>query len=223
MEPLNLVVVWASALGMLVGCGGTTDHNRSNGAGGSENTAGGTTAQGSAGDGATVASGGQAALMTLDAFDTAAVFVSLGLWMGFRDDKLPIDTPPNPHDGSALHLVGTTNADGLDVYFHTGIPIERIFSSVRFWTQSNEPNASLTVAVAGPEPSYFKDRAQGVAWPERRIALSSAWQEVVFQVDTKHVSPHEEFFGAFHFIIEPNTKYDLWIDDLAGQPLYPSQ
>ena len=220
MEPVNRMVAWVSALGMLVGCGGTTDHNRNHGAGGSDNPAGGTTAQVSAGDGATVASGGQPAVMTVDTFDTAAALVGPGLWMGFPDDKLPIGTPPSPHDGSALHLVGTTSDDGLDVFFHTPLPIERMWSSVRFWTQSDEANAFLTVAVAGPEPSYFKDRARGVAWPQRRIALSNDWQEIVFHVDTKHVSPHAEMFGAFHFIIEPNTKYDLWIDDFAGQPPY---
>lgn len=217
MERLKLVIAGLSALGMLVGCGGNTNRNGSQGAGGNA-TAG--TDSGAAATG----SAGKAPIMSLDSFETGDRFVSIGLWMGFPDGTLPIGTPPNPHDGSALHLVGKTNEDGLDVFFHTGIPVERIWSSVRFWTQSDLPSSFLTVAIAGPEQSYFTDRAQGLAWPQQLVRLGSDWQEVVvdfkaLHLDPDHLSPHSENFGAVHFIIEPDTHYDLWIDDFAGQPL----
>ena len=223
MERLRPTLAWMSLLGLLAGCGGSTDHNPAND-GAPHQPSGGTNAMpGAAGGAATDGVGGAAPVMTLDAFETAEVYVSIGLWMGFPGDKLPIGTPATPHDGSALHLVGTTDDAGLDVFFHTGTPVERIWSGVRFWTQSDAPGALLTVAVAGPEPSYFTDRARGLAWPERVIKVGSDWREVVVDfkdlgVDADHLSPHSEIFGAFHFIIEPNTKYDLWIDDFAGQP-----
>lgn len=231
MERLKLAIGCVSTLGLLLGCGGTTDRNQ--GSGGADSTAGaaGTASgvrnsagatSGASGEGA---AGGAAPVMTLDSFDTTDVYVSIGRWMEFTDDKVPIGTPPVPHDGTAMHLVGMTDGQGLDVFFHTGIPVEKIWSGVRFWTQSDAPDSSLTVAVAGPEPSYFQDRAQGLAWPQRVIPLSFDWQEIVVNfadlgVDPEHLSPHSEHFGAFHFIIEPNTQYDLWIDDFVGQPLY---
>ncbi len=230
MEPAKLVVACLGALGVLIGCGGTTDHNgahadsggSTNSSGGSTNSSGGSSATSGSTAEAATNTGGVAPVMTLDSFETNEVYVSVGLWMGFPGNKLPIGAPATAHNGSALHLVGTTNDDGLDVFFHTGIPVERIWRGVRFWTQSDEPNSSLTVAVAGPEPSYFKDRAQGIAWPEQLVVPTKSWQEVVVDfkdlgVDAEHLSPHSEQFGAFHFIIEPNTKYDLWIDDFVGQ------
>jgi hypothetical protein len=217
-------------LGLLAGCGGSTNHSANKGSAGAGNAANAASASagalnGTSGAGATAASdsAGAPAVMTLDSFETSNSFVSIGLWMGFPDDTVPIGTPRVPHDGSALHLVGTTDDAGLDVFFHTGSPVERIWSGVGFWTQSDKAGSKLTVAVAGPEPSYFTDRAQGLAWPERVITLSRAWQEVVVDfrdlgIGPEHLSPHSETFGAFHFIIEPNTDYDLWIDDFAGQP-----
>jgi hypothetical protein len=225
MEQIRLVLGYVGLLALLAGCGGTTNRHRNDGGGGSDNPAGGSsTTSGTAGASGVAGAGGAAPIMTVDSFDTADLFVSIGLWMEFPDDKLPIGTPPSAHDGSALHLVGTTTADGLDVYFHTAAPVETIWSGVRFWTQSDAPDSFLTVAVAGPEPSYFKDRAQGLAWPERVVTLSPDWQEIVVNfadlgVDREHISPHSGPFGAFHFIIEPDTQYDLWIDDFGGQPL----
>ncbi len=222
MERLKPAMACISLLGFLAGCGGTTDHHRANGE--PNHPGGGAGAMpGTAGEGATASSGGAAPVMTLDSFETTDAYVSIGLWMGFPGDKLPIGTPAVAHDGSALHLVGTTTDAGLDVFFHTGSPVERIWSGVRFWIQSDEPGSRLTVAVAGPEPSYFADRARGLAWPELTLNPTSEWKEVVVDfkdlgVDPDHLSPHSETFGAFHFIIEPNTKYDLWIDDFVGLP-----
>lgn len=212
-----------------MGCGGSTNRNGHEGSAGSGNptnggTATGGTVHGTSGAGTAATNAGGAPLdWTLSTFETPDTFVSIGLWMGFPDDRLPIDMPKVPHDGSALHLVGTTDDAGLDVFFHTGSSVETIWSGVRFWTQSDQAGSKLTVAVAGPEPSYFKDRAQGLAWPQRLVTLSPAWQEVVVDfkdlgVDRQHLSPHSEMFGAFHFIIEPNTDYDLWIDDFVGSP-----
>jgi hypothetical protein len=225
-------------LGLLLGCGGSTNHNANEGSAGADNAANagntngasggalnGASGAGGAGAMGATDSGGAPPLMPLGSFDSSSTHASFGLWMGFSDDSLPIGTPTVPHDGTALHLVGTTDEGGLDVFFHTGIPFEKIFSGARFWTQSDKAGSKLTVAVAGPEPLYFTDRAQGVVWPEQVITLSRAWQEVEVDfhdlgIGPEHLSPHSETFGAFHFIIEPNTAYDLWIDDFAGQPLY---
>lgn len=221
----------ASAL--LLGCGGSTNHNANEGAAGARNTAsggsssdGGLSGSASAGT-ATTDTGGAPPDWALDSFETPDAMASIGLWMGLpgSEKNLPIGTPTVPHEGSALHLAGVTDDAGLDVFFHTGQPFERIFGGVRFWTQSDQPGSKLTIAVAGPQASYFTDRAQNLHWPARVVALSAKWQEVVIDfddwgVDSEHLSPHSETFGAFHFIIEPNTTYDLWIDDFVGLPLY---
>ncbi len=169
-----------------------------------------------------------APVMPIEGFETSDRMASIGLWMGFDGDTLPIGTPAVPHDGSALHLAGKTSEKGLDVFFHTGIPVERIWSSLRFWSQSDLPTSRLIVAVAGPEPSYFSDRAMGIAWPQQLVTVGPEWRESVISfsalgIGPNHLSPHSENFGAVHFIIEPNTDYDLWIDDFAGQPLYRSE
>jgi hypothetical protein len=218
---------------LLSGCGGSTSHSGNEGSPGSGDTGGdrasggvsasGGALTGSSGAGATAATdAGGAPDQTLDAFDSPNRQSSLGLWMGFPGDSVPIGMPSVPHDGSALHLVGKTDDAGLDVFFHTPLAVEKMFQGVRFWAQSELVGSKLTVAVAGPEPSYFTDRAQGVLWPQRVITLSRAWQEVVVDfrdwgLDPDHLSPHSEYYGAFHFVIEPNTAYDLWIDDFAGQ------
>lgn len=213
-----------TTLGLLAGCGGSTNRNLADGAGGSASMTG-ANITGGAGIAASAGSGGTPPLRTVDSFETGDTMVSIGLWMGFEGNSLPIGTPPLPHDGSALHLMGTTDAAGLDVFFHTPLPVERIWTSVRFWTQSDQPGSSLTVAVAGPEKSYFTDRANGLLWPQRTVEPSASWQEVVVDfkdlgIDADHLSPHSGPWGAVHFIIEPNTSYDLWIDDFAGQMAY---
>jgi hypothetical protein len=219
------------ALGVLVGCGGNTNSNPTSHAnpGGSSNsesgaaTAGGATSSGATNGGATSGSAGQGVMTSVDGFDTADKGATLGLWMGFPTDMLPIGVPPAPHDGPALHLVGESGLEGLDVYYHTPLPLEKIYTGMRFWTMSQDAGSRLTVAVAGPWETYFEDREQGLLWPERVLTLEKTWQEVVVNftelepaVDADHLSPHSEMYGAFHFIIEPNTKYDLWIDDLVG-------
>lgn len=170
---------------------------------------------------------GEAPYYLVDSFESPDTYVSPGLWMGFAGDTLPIGTPTLPHDGKALHLQGVTDDRGLDVFFHVAFPIEQSWKSVRFWAESDLVGSRLTVAIAGPEPSYFSDRAQGIAWPERTLTLSNRWQEVVVDfaelgATPDHLSPHSGPFGAFHFIIEPNTTYDLWLDDFAGQSRYPT-
>lgn len=163
--------------------------------------------------------------MVVDGFESSSLMSGPGLWMGFPEQSLPTATPPVPHDGEALHLVGKTDEAGLDVFFHTGIPVESIWKAVRFWTASEVPQARLIVAIAGPEPSYFDDQARGMPWPATVVFPTPAWQQVTidfgaFGYDPEHLSPHSGPFGAVHFIIEPNTVYDLWIDDFVGQPRY---
>ena len=231
MAWLGGVIGLLGTLGVLVGCGGNTNSNPSSNAtrGGSSNSGGGAanvggaTSSGATNSGAATSAAGQGVTTAVDAFDTADTGATLGLWMGFPTNMLPIDMPPEAHDGPALHLVGETGPEGLDVYYHTPLPLEKLYTGMRFWTMSEDAGSRLTVAVAGPQETYFEDRAQGLPWPERVITLSSAWQELVVNftdlepsVDADHLSPHSEMYGAFHFIIEPNTKYDLWIDDLVG-------
>ncbi|MES1188440.1 MAG: hypothetical protein ABUL60_31785 [Myxococcales bacterium] len=222
---------WTAAwtlVGLLVGCGGSTKHDAAQGSAGSAIERGGSTDGGSAAGGtngtAASGSGGAPETRTLDGFESSSTHAAFGLWMGFPNDVLPVGMPPSPHDGSALHLVGTTDDAGLDVFFHTPLAVEKIFRSVRFWVASPNAGSHLTVAVAGPDASYFSDRAQGIQWPERMLTLAPTWQEVVVDLrdwglDPEHLSPHSEYYGAFHFIVEPNTDYDLWIDDFAAQPL----
>lgn len=163
--------------------------------------------------------------MPIDSFETSDFLSGPGLWMGFDGEQLPTAEPPVPHDGAALHLVGKTDDAGLDVFFHTGLPVERIWSSVRFWSQSDVPGAAFKVAIAGPVPQFFQDRAQGIAWPLQVVEPGRAWRETVVDfaelgVGPEMLSPHSEMFGAVHFIVEPHTSYDFWIDDFGGQPLY---
>jgi hypothetical protein len=229
---------WTVTLGtvaLLTGCGGSTDSNRREaGAGSSAYANGGALVQGGVANDAgrspsgAAGTGGAPPDRIIDGFDSDSPMATIGLWMSIPGggNRLPIDTPAVPHDGSALHLVGVTDAEGLDMFFHTALPFERIFGGARFWVQSGNPGSKLTVAVAGPEPLYFEDRAQGIDWPQRAITLTSEWQEVVidfddWDVDAQHLSPRSEMFGAFHFIVEPNTAYDFWIDDFVGVPPHP--
>jgi hypothetical protein len=215
---------WCCAAVVVGGCGGISRYQASDGTGGMSSSAGG--APSALAGGAGVAGvAGEAPFVLVDAFETPDTFVSPGLWMGFAGNTLPIGTPALPHDGQALHLKGVTDDRGLDVFFHVAWPVEKLWKSVRFWTESDLVGSQLTVAIAGPEPSYFSDRAQGIAWPERTLTLSNSWQQVVVDIaalgaDPEHLSPHSGPFGAFHFIIEPSTTYDLWIDDFAGQSRY---
>jgi hypothetical protein len=222
--------MWCGAWFFAVACGGSARHtdNVASNAGKATASAGSSSSEGGAGTDTPAGEGGAAPEMPLDSFESASRMASIGLWMGFDGDTLPIDMPKVPHDGNALHLAGKTDEKGLDVFFHTGIPVERIWSSVRFWAQSDLPNAHLIVAIAGPEPSYFADRAQGIAWPQQLVPVGPQWVETVIDfsalgIGPDRLSPHSEYFGAVHFIIEPNTEYDLWIDDFAGQPLYRSE
>jgi hypothetical protein len=208
-----------------VACGGSARHSSNEVAAGQHSASGSSTIDDGGGGDTASGEGGAAPQMPIDGFESASLMASIGLWMGFDGDRLPIARPSVPHDGSALHLAGKTDDKGLDVFFHTGIPAERIWSSVRFWAQSDLPGSHLIVAVAGPEPSYFADRAQGIAWPQQLVMVGPEWRESVVDfsalgIGPDQLSPHSENFGAVHFIIEPNTEYDLWIDDFAGQPLY---
>lgn len=217
---------------LLVACGGESQRSGAQAAGGDANVNGGSsaggTARGGSGGGAgsmNAHDGGAPPDMVIDGFESSSLMSGPGLWMGFPDSQLPIGEPLAPHDGSALHLVGVTDAAGLDVFFHTGIPVERIWSAVHFVTQSYLVGGRLLVAIAGPEPSYFEDAAQGMPWPVTVVFPTPEWQNVnidfaAFGYGPEQLSPHSGPFGAVHFIIEPNTVYDVWIDDFAGTPLY---
>ncbi|HVY25917.1 MAG TPA: hypothetical protein VHB79_05170 [Polyangiaceae bacterium] len=207
-------------------CGGSTRHSGNDAAAGKDSASSGSNStDGGGGSDPAPGDGGAAPLMPIDGFATSSPMASIGLWMGFDGNMLPVGIPSVPHDGSALHLSGKTHETGIDYFFHTGIPVERIWSSVRFWSQSDLPGTRLIVAIAGPEPSYFTDRAQGIAWPQELVMVGPEWRESVIDfsalgIGPDALSPHSEQFGAVHFIIEPNTAYDLWLDDFAGQPLY---
>jgi hypothetical protein len=213
---------------LLVGCGGESQRSGAQSTGGDASVNGGSSAGATArgGSGSTNANdGGAPPDMVIDGFESSSLMSGPGLWMGFPDSQLPIGDPSVPHDGAALHLVGVTDAAGLDVFFHTGIPVERIWSAVHFTAQSNLVGARLLVAIAGPEASYFRDAAQGMPWPVKVVLPTREWQNVnidfaAFGYGPEQLSPHSGPFGAVHFIIEPNTVYDVWIDDFAGTPLY---
>lgn len=146
-------------------------------------------------------------------FETTEPLQGIGLWMGLGDE-LPVEVPPVAHDGSALHLVGDSES-GLDVFFHTPLPVERIASEVRFSAYS-EDATELTVGIAGPNPTYFTDRANDVAWPEEAFQVGSKWKSFSFSLDDlSPTPPHEEMFGAVHFVVQPGVHYDLWIDDFT--------
>lgn len=204
--------VWA-----LVACGGRAQSAGPDSAAAQAGAAGLSTGgqSGSGGD-ATAGTTSGAGPSASNSFDSPDTLAGIGLWMELGS-SLPIGDPPQPHDGPALHLVGDSGA-GLDFFFHTAFPVEKYFSRVGFWAQSDLPDSALMIAVAGPEPSYFKDRALGSPWPARVVNLSSDWQSVdvpfsSLGIDKAHPGVHEGPFGAVHFIIEPNTHYDFWIDD----------
>src|SRR6478735_8756256 len=77
-------------------------------------------------------------------FDTAQPLQNVGLWMGLGEE-LPIGEPPVAYDGTALHLVGDSGT-GLDVFFHTPLPVERIAREVKFSAYSSQAMA-LTVGI----------------------------------------------------------------------------
>jgi len=159
----------------------------------------------------------------MQSFDSPEAFTSGGLWMGFPGDEIPVELPQAPHAGSALHLFGSTGPEGLDVFFHTAFPVEKLFSGVRFWVRADLARTPLTVAIAGPQPDYFVDRQQGVDWPSRTFKLPGAWQQIEIQfadlgIGPDRLSPHSETFGAVHFIVEPDSAYDFWIDDFLLVP-----
>jgi hypothetical protein len=65
-------------------------------------------------------------------------------------------------------------------------------------------------------------------WPVTVVFPTHDWQDVNVEFAAlgygpERLSPHSGPFGAFHFIIEPNTTYDVWIDDFVGTPLYRSE
>ena len=232
-----------AALGLsllsLVACGGEAEHGsratgasgseatagsgaRSSGDGGSEATAGsGSRTSGGAspaggasasGAGAATATGGSFTEFTSN-FEMAEPLQGIGLWMGLGDE-LPLGTPPVAHDGMALHLVGDSEM-GLDVFYHVPLPVERFASEVKFSAYS-ETVSALTIGVAGPEPTYFSDRAAGVPWPEQTFQVGPKWRSYSFSLDElSPPPPHEETFGAVHLVVQPGVHYDLWIDDFT--------
>jgi hypothetical protein len=193
---------------MVAACGGDAEHrSRATGASGSD--AGGTSASG--GSAGAEAAGGFPEFTS--SFDTTEPLVGIGLWMGLGE-QLPIEMPPVEHDGTALHLVGDAGM-GLDVFFHTPLPVERLASEVKFSAYSPEGDA-ITVGIAGPNPTYFSDHEAGVAWPEKAFEVGSQWRSFSFSLDElSPTPPHEEMFGAVHFVVQPGVPYDFWIDDFT--------
>jgi hypothetical protein len=203
---------WFVGLALIaVACGGEAEHNAPVAAGAVSGSGG------AAGVVGTMGGSGAEASVTVTEwatnFETTQAQQGIGLWMGLGD-PLPVGTPPVPHDGSALHLVGDSGM-GLDVFFHTGIPIERIAGEVRFSAYAEKIN-SFTVGIAGPEPSYFSDHAAGIPWPETTFEVGSKWKTCSFPLEDLSVTPpHEEPFGAVHFVVQPGVHYDFWIDDFT--------
>jgi len=146
-------------------------------------------------------------------FDTAQPLQNVGLWMGLGEE-LPIGEPPAAYDGTALHLVGDSGT-GLDVFFHTPLPVERIAREVKFSAYSSQAMA-LTVGIAGAEPTYFSDHAADTPWPERAFGVGAKWRSFSFSLDgLSPAPPHEEMFGAVHLVVQPGVHYDFWIDDFT--------
>ena len=179
-------------------------------AGGASSSSGG--AASATGGGAAGETGGGSNELTTT-FEMADPYQGIGLWMGLGDE-LPLGTPPVAHDGTALHLVGDSEL-GLDVFFHVAFPVERFTSEVKFSAYSEQVNA-LTVGIAGPNPTYFSDHAEGIAWPEQAFKVGPKWKTFSFSLDELNPPPpHEEMFGAVHFVVQPGVHYDLWIDDFT--------
>jgi hypothetical protein len=213
---------------LLAACGGEAKHaSRAAGgtdsvaaggtdsvAGGTDSVAGGTdSAAGRAGDDGAGGDGAGGYNEFSTSFETAQPQQSLGLWMGLGEE-LPVELPPLPHDGTALHLVGNSGT-GLDVFFHTPLPVERVAREVRFSAYSEQGDA-VTVGIAGPSPTYFSDLASGVSWPERVFQVGSKWETFSLSLDDLNPPPpHEEMFGAVHFVVQPHVDYDFWIDDFT--------
>lgn len=195
--------------GSAVGGAGSMAGEANSAAGGGGSAAGGSSTVGGEGGAET---DGAVHEFTSD-FETTQPQQSIGLWMGLGD-PLPIAMPPVAHDGAALHLVGDSGM-GLDVFFHTPLPVERIASEVRFSAYSPEAS-TLTVGIAGPDATYFSDHEAGVAWPETAFQVGAKWKNYSFSLDElSPTPPHEETFGAVHFVVPPGVHYDFWIDDFT--------
>lgn len=201
--------VWGVSL-IMAACGGEAGHGSPT-VGGPSAAGEGTGRGGGGGASGTPAVAGNHELTTH--FEDARPLQGIGLWMGLGE-PLPVELPPVTHDGKALHLVGDSGA-GLDVFFHTPLPVERFASEVRLVAYSAE-ESTITLAVAGPSPTYFSDQAAGVAWPEKALELGATWQSFSFSLDElSPTPPHEEMFGAVHLVVPPGVHFDFWIDDFT--------
>lgn len=216
---------WLLGLSLLLAaCGGEARHgsrgsseagSTASGAapttGGQSSAAGGRESAGGASANGGEATGGVPEFKS--SFETTQAIDGIGLWMGLGE-QLPVELPPVAHDGTALHLVGDSG-DGLDVFFHTALPIEGFAREVKFVAYSEEMDV-LTVGIAGPSVTYFSDRAAGIPWPETEFQLGAKWKGYSFSLeDLSPAPPHEEMFGAVHFVVQPGEHYDFWIDDFT--------
>jgi len=206
---------------VLVACGGEATHGAPAAGGQDSAAAAGSAAGGTSsfagrtstgdGDAGAEAAGGFPEFTS--SFDTTQPQTGIGLWMGMGE-TLPVEKPPLAHDGTALHLVGDSGT-GLDVFYHTPLPVESIAREVKFSAYSEEGDA-ITLGIAGPEATYFADQASGVAWPQQAFQLGARWKSYRISLDElSPAPPHEEMFGAVHIVVQPGTHYDFWIDDFA--------
>lgn len=210
----------------LTACGGkTSDAGASSSAGGST---GSRNPSGSAGspmaDGSVTDTPGST--ISVGSFEDPAAFTQGGLWMGTGltgQSELPIEklAPPRGASQFALHITGTAGASGVDIFFHTAVPMESMARAVQFWARTDSPEGErLDVTVGGPDEAYWKDIAKGDVWPADHLSLNATWQtyRVSFEAlgfGPEHLAPHSKPFGAVHFALPPNRDFDLWLDDVT--------
>ena len=165
------------------------------------------------------------AFQMIDTFDDPSAKASLGVWMELGD-PLPVALPAQPFDGPALHFSGPPNPDGMDVFFHVALPFEKISRAVSVEASSALPGATLTLAIGGPSPGYLESQSSSQPWAHREFALDDSWQALELDFAALGIGPDhlsdatDEHYGALHFVIPPNTAYDVWLDNVMQQPIY---
>ena len=151
---VSLVSWWM--LGV-AGCGGRAEEQSN----GTSTPSGGSPA---AGEGSSAGHAGSATVdgqpTFSDTFQDDNPMSGPGLWMGSGiTSVLPLDGPgagPTPGD-RAFHIQGTAGSSGIDIMWHTSLPVERLFEGVSFVARTDAPGgAELRVTCGGPEVHYWR-------------------------------------------------------------------
>jgi hypothetical protein len=170
-------------------------------------------------------------IISVGSFEDPAVFTSGGVWMGTGltgQSELPIEklSPPRGASQLALHIAGIAGASGVDIFFHTAVPMESMARAVQFGARTDSPEGErMDVTVGGPDEVYWKDIAKGDVWPADHLVLNATWQTYRVSFDAlgfgpDHLAPHSKPFGAVHFALPPNRDFDLWLDDVTLELRY---